>query len=250
MNISNILRLGYFDNIIISSTVNTSNGKGLVIRSSTFRDNIVNDYLIKLRINIIGEVEDDNVTMKKYREDNEIKKSNYGRESKDINTGRYIIGYMDVSILRGKYNKIICGRSVEKDPLEYTEDTSKIELVESAIKLRDYIQEKHKLEEGEPAVAIIDKVYVFDIFRRNGVSGWLHENIFEILHHQSAIFTSGIVLQCGDFSNESYRKFGLDKNSYMELLLEHYIDCGYKQLNKSKFKVNYSGNKFIMYKTI
>ena len=55
MDIANICRLGYFDNIKLSGTMVTTSNNGLIIRDTIFKNNITKDTISKLRINIVGE---------------------------------------------------------------------------------------------------------------------------------------------------------------------------------------------------
>ena len=73
MDILNICRLGYFDNIKLNSIIHTSIGNGIASKDEIFKNNINKDTLAKLRINIIGESFRDSEEIGEYRLNNGIK---------------------------------------------------------------------------------------------------------------------------------------------------------------------------------
>lgn len=120
----------------------------------------------------------------------------------------------------------------------------------AGVNLQRFIEGKYKLDRGEPAVAILNKLYIIDLFRENGISSWIHNNIFEIIHQLSTIFVSGAVLECGDFNREAKDKFNLTEEEYTYFLMEHYIKCGYRKITDLRAITSGVNNPFILYKII
>ena len=245
MDILNICRLGYFDNIKLNSIIHTSIGNGIAIKDEIFKNNINKDTLAKLRINIIGESFRDSEEIEEYRLNNGIKTIGTGK-----NKG-YLIGYLDAYIVKGRYNQVLYNGILDTvDATDYTTKNNEIETIDAALNLQKYIESKTKLDRSEPVIAIINRLYVLNLFRENGISSWVHNNIFEILHQFSTMFISGVVLECGDFNKEARETFGMTEEEYIEFLMEHYMKCGYKRISDVKLISNGIHNPFILYNII
>lgn len=242
MDINNIKRIGYFENIGLYPILYCNNHGKIDLKTSSFKDNIQDDVLARLRINIVGESKDDTEHTLRYRAENGIKKI-AGEK-----IGRYSIGYIEAMILKGRYNKVISEEKINIH--KYTSKLNEAEVLENAVMLRSYIANLKKLGDTEPAIGIINRLYINDIFRKNGISKWFHNNIFEIIHQSSTIFVWGVILECGDFNNESKEKFGVDENEYKRFLVLHYGRCGYKNIGDIVKDKNNGVNPFILYKII
>lgn len=245
MDIANICRLGYFDNIKLSGTMVTTSNNGLIIRDTIFKNNITKDTISKLRINIVGESIDDSSDIVEYSKNHCLNHFKAGKSN------FYIIGYLDAFILKGKYNQVLY-KDISNDivPNNYTSKNNEMETITAGVNLQRFIEGKYKLDRGEPAVAILNKLYIIDLFRENGISSWIHNNIFEIIHQLSTIFVSGAVLECGDFNREAKDKFNLTEEEYTYFLMEHYIKCGYRKITDLRAITSGVNNPFILYKII
>lgn len=247
MDIVNIKRLGYFDDIKMQSTYLPSRSKGLIIRDEIFSKNVQEDKVSKLIINLIGVANDppNQEELNQYRLKNGFKLI---RQDKD--TREYLIGYIDITILKGKYNQIMyeeLGDSREIQPKLYTNQLNEEATILVAKRLQNILNDRYRLDD-ELQTAIINKVYVVDALRKNGISTWIHENIFELLHQFSTTFISGIVLECGDFSSESKTKFSMTEDEYKLMLFEHYVRSGYRPADSNDKLVKGIDGTYIMYK--
>lgn len=259
MDIEKIMRAGYFDNIRIDGVLTpVYNSYGTILRpNSTFKESLdKSDEAYKhgvahLRINIIGESSTninfgELVNMRQDRRRSRIPKLK-GLPGID----RYIIGYSTIMILKGDYAipyKINSTGKTEKDIEKLVKTNDLLELMLAALKLNKYVSDEYDCPGDWNNIAIVDKVYVYPVFRRCGISTWIHLNMADIINMYSLVFPNGILLSYGDFANER-KRYGMSTREYNNMLIKHYKSLGYDKVGKLKLDaIPYNSN--IMYKIL
>ena len=241
MDIDKILRTGYFDRIKIDGHIvpvlessGTDIGKGDSFRDALDKSNDAFKHGVSnIRVNIFGEA-DTNISfteLENMREDR--KKSGLRKMNSSGNIDRYLIAYVDILMLKNGYAipyNINNKGNTEKDVEKLAKNSDMLDLYLSAVALREHIQTKYKYTEEFTSVAIINKVYVEPVFRRSGISKWIHLNIADIINMYGLMFPVGIVMSYGDFSNESSKLFGMNHNEYTNMLIKHYKTLGYRDI--------------------
>lgn len=235
MDVIKICKQGYFDRLIVDGyMMPLYNSRGVeiklnnasLIESIENSNNPFNNGLGKLRINIIGEALNKD-TYEEIAKMQEHRETELGLERIKLGViDRYIIGYVDILILKSDYSlpNNITNKGNTIHELEQTVRDGDLELIKKACK----IQEKLKKETLDCNIAIIDKLYIHYEFRRCGISSWIHSNIKDIIKLYGMINIGAVLLIPGDFSNESETKFNMTREEYEKMLIKHYKDVGYK----------------------
>lgn len=260
MDVEKVLRSGYFDKLKIDGSIKPIiNSDGTLLSSTgSFKDalNASTDSfkhaVANLKITLYGEASTDiSVSeLDRIRKDRQI--AGVPAICSNDSADRGIVAYADVLILKGGYTLpfgIIANGRSEKDLVKLANTEDMLELLVAATKLSEYIKDKSSYSEDWINIAIINKVYVFPIFRRCGISKWLHCNISDIINMYSLVFPLGIVQMYGDFSGECKRLFNMDNNTYNKMLYAHYKSLGYNKLHKLKIK-NAPSSELILYKLL
>ena len=259
MNVEKILQNGYFDCIKIDGSIHPvykSLGTELTAEKS-FRDALEESNeaykhgTALLKIQIVGE-QSTNMTFS-YLESIKSDLAKWGVKqlygSDKLN--RYLVASADILILKGDmalpYNIKANGKT-EKDIEHLASTNDMLEVMIYALELAKYITMECGCAPDYANVAIIDKVYVSELFRRCGISTWLHNNIADIINMYSLTFPTGLILTTGDFANESKSKFNMTNVEYNKMLVNHYKALGYKDI--SKLKLNITETNTILYKIL
>lgn len=244
MNIGEICRRGYFDKVIIDGyMIPMYNNTGLQLNmGESLTDALNNNNQIhtqgvgKLRINILGEVNNYNSK----DEHLELMNMRYHREQqlklqkRVVGTiEQYIIAYVDILILKSDNTLPIAviqkGKS-EDDLIKLAKSEDELNILIEAIKIQHKFQDS--LRNSDCNIAIIDKIYVYQAFRRCRIASWIHKNIYEIVKTYALLDIIAVLLIPGDFSKCAEREFNLNKKDYKELLINHYLDLGYNWLKE------------------
>lgn len=245
MNVDKILRTGYFDRLKITGRLKSvyKDTGTILYPEKSFKyalDKSVYSFthgVSNLTINLIGECDnsDDWVEMQLARGRCGIGKfadsSNKGTEGKDT----YAVGFADILILKSHY-ALPCDISekgqTEADIKLLAGTTEEIETLKAALELRNFIEKSTGYAGESVSIAIVDKVYTEPVFRRCGVSTWLHENIADIINMYGMVFPNGLILRYGDWANEAMTEFGLTQEEYSKMLLQHYGKLGYNPIEE------------------
>lgn len=260
MDVEKVLRSGYFDKLKIDGSIKPIiNSDGTLLSSTgSFKDalNASTDSfkhaVANLKITLYGEASTDISVreLDRIRKDRQI--AGVPVICRNDSADRGIVAYADVLILKGGYTLpfgIVANGRSEKDLVKLANTEDMLELLVAATKLSEYIKDKSSYSEDWINIAIINKVYVFPIFRRCGISKWIHCNISDIINMYSLVFPLGIVQMYGDFSGECKRLFNMDNTTYNKMLYAHYKSLGYNKLHKLKIK-NAPSSELILYKLL
>lgn len=242
LDINKILRTGYFDTIKIDGTIKPVMGStGTIISGDdTFRSSLEQSSekfkhgVAHLRLQLTGESKiDANIEeleeMREDREENGIKRLT-GTQFVD----RYLIAYADILILKSNYSlpyKLSASGKDEESLIALGNTPDIKELLISSLELADKIESKYSYPKDCIAIAIVNKVYVIPIFRRSGISTWIHQNIADLINMYAMMFPTGIMLMYGDFSHEAGKLFKMENATYNKMLKNHYKKLGYKVFN-------------------
>lgn len=240
MNVRKICGLGYFDRLIVDGyMIPIYNAKGIEIKSDeSLKDAIETNKQVyyqgigKLKINICGETinsetYEEILRMREHRENELMLKRN-----KLGTTDRYIIGYVDILILKSDYlfpeeisNK---GKTVD-DIIKLAKGENELKLLLKALEIQ---QEIIKKDNGidDCNIAILDKIYIDKEFRRCGIASWVHNNIGDISKIYGMIDIAAVLLTPGDFADEAEKVYNITTQSYTKILEEHYLQLGYKNI--------------------
>lgn len=258
MDVEKILRTGYFDRLKITGVlkpVYESDGTVLMPNSSLKEslnksDEAYKNGVAHLCIQFIGEC-DTNISSSeiiRMREDRE----NCGLikipSSPDVD--RYEIAYIDILIIKSDYAlpyKIESNGKTEKDIEKLAKTSDMLEIMLVALDIGDYIHKQYNYSKDWVNIAIINKVYVKPVFRRCGISSWIHSNIADIINMYGLVFPTGVILTYGDFSHESNKEFGMSNGAYNKMLLNHYKSMGYSNIRKLPIK-NSMNTQTILYR--
>jgi len=253
MNINRLCTFGYFDRIIVDGyTMPVYNAKGIVIKENqdlieaiSNNSNFYEQGIGKLRLTIYGEAEfnmsDDNLLNMRFHREQKLGLSRI----KIGNNDRYAIAYADILILKSD-NTV---QNITKDEqlneiLKQTKNEDESYLLSKAFEIQRKDCKKYDVEDCN--IAIVDKVYVNKAFRGCNISGWIHDNIKEIVKIFSMINISASLLIPGDFSGEA-RLFRMNNEQYINFLIQHYKNHGYNFLDKTVMYKNLKSksDKFI-----
>lgn len=236
MNVRDIKRLGYFDEVAIDGWIDPMyRSNGVLIyqdmglsESMNFCNSQSSNALAHLHVDIFG-IGNNNDT-----EDILIARDSLGIRPDKYN--RYCIGYANIviikneqSISRGVENK---GRDAQAiSGVSKTPD--EMSLYEVGLRIAKYAS-KYRVKDKsfkDMTIAIIDRVYIHNRFRRLGINTWIHQNIEDIINTFGLLYPDVVVLVPGDFSNESEKMFRMTKLEYNEMLRNMYMKFGYKDIN-------------------
>lgn len=236
MNVQDIKRLGYFDDVAVDGWVDPMyRSNGILIyqdmglsESMNFCNRQSSNAIAHLHIDIFG-IGNSNDT------DNILcTRNNLGIYPDKY--GRYCIGYADILIIKNEHS---ISRGVENKGrnTQAVRDISKtpdeMNLYEAGLRIAKYAS-KYKIKDksfGDINVAIVDRVYIHNKFRRLGINTWIHQNIEDLINTFGMLYPDIIVLVPGDFSNESEELFGMTKLEYNNMLRDMYTGYGYKDIN-------------------
>ena len=260
MDVSKILRSGYFDHIRITGEFKPIyDSDGIDITSGDTFKNSVGDSaesfkngVAQLKIYIIGESipSEASSIVERMRED----RKEAGLKCIETINGvdRYVVAYMNILIIKGD-NAITFGIEDNGKSTQSFEKLAKtadmLELMLSAFKLNKHIKSRYRYTDDYINIAIIEKVYVLPIFRRSGISEWLHNNIGDIINMFALVWPTGLILTYGDFSNEAETNFKMSTEHYNNMLYTHYKKLGYESIRKIT-QSNDIGSANIMYKLL
>lgn len=260
MEVKKILRAGYFDTLKIDGQLKPiNNSKGTVILPNySFKDALNNSEdafkhgVASLRINLIGECNSFGSFFKRESMQEDREKAGLVRVPSSSNLDVYMVGYVDVLIVKSDYAipfEVDAKGKTEKDMERLAKTNDCLEMYLAALGVSKHIVEKHKYSTDYINIAIIDKVYIYPLFRRCKISTWLHNNIADIINMYSLVFPTGIILTFGDFTQESNNQFNMSTAQYNKMLERHYKKLGYFNINKLGINgVSTSSN--IMYKLL
>lgn len=243
MDIERILRDGYFDRLKIDGSLKSiydSNGLD-ISNNTTFKyaieksDESYKTGLAHLRVQIIGE-SSTNINSEELGNMRDDRQNNgLIRLESSSNIDRYLVAYVNILLLKNDYAIPfdIKATSKSKQEIEKIAKTNdELELLLEALKLRNRIKNDFGYTDEYISIAIVDKVYVAPIFRRCGISTWLHLNLADIINMYGLVFPTGVVMAYGDFSGESEEFFNMSKREYNLMLLKHYENVGYSKVSK------------------
>ena len=179
----------------------------------------------KLRINILGESVnkdsyEDILRMRKHRED-ELKLNRIKLGPID----RYIIGYMDIFILKGDatFPKDVTNTGKTLDDInKLAKGEDELLLLTKALSIQNDLMHKYQ-DNNKLNIAIVSKVYIYKTFRQCGISTWLHNNIKDLIKLYSMIDIGAVILIPGDFNSEAESEFGMSKQQYENMLIKHSV---------------------------
>lgn len=256
MLIREICRLGYFDKVVVDGYIlPLYNDFGIEIKQdqsiiSAIEENnqTFNQGIARLRINIAGEsLNNDSPSeiarMRRHREkDLRLKGCNLGI------IDRYYIGYVDIFIVKSNnlLPKILehTGKSYE-DIQKISNNDYELTMLLTAINIQHKLLKENK-ELNECNIAIVDKVYIQINFRRCGISSWIHNNLNDLIKVYGMIDTAAAIMLPGDFNNESKKWFNMTKEEYEQMLMQHYKNVGYKQIQNNILYKQFLKNKRIL----
>lgn len=224
MIIDKVLRVGYFDNLILDGyNMNFFGSEGIKLcNECTLNESLLksnNKYtngLSKLRINLIGEAENNKEHLsavenpKSIRED-ELKLTPIKMRDKT----RYVIAYMEILV--------IDSTKISDDYSYMSKDIKSVDTVELLNCAIDRIERKIQ------NIGILSKIYIDKNFRELGIFKWMLDNIFDIIKQFSDVLVDCILLIPGDFSNES-EQLGISLKEYNKNLASMYKKHGYKNI--------------------
>lgn len=248
MRVSEIKRKGYFDDVGIDGWVEPIyKSTGVIIHNGMSFEESINfnetDYsmgIAHLHLDIFGEV----IPIREIDSD-EIRERNKLNLPKTVKLGieRYRIAYADILLIKDDYSMPDGVYNTGKDIETFgklAQGKDELDLFRSALKMIDYISRTYGNRESSICGAVVDKVYVVEGFRRDGISSWLHSNLSSIINTFSLVYPSFILLAYGDFKGEAAKKFGMTPAEYSKMLKKHYTELKYKELN-SICKCRFSG---------
>ena len=242
MDIAEICRRGYFDRVVIDGFVlPLYNDDGVEIKNEqTLMDGVefnrskYNHRISRLRLNIAGEdtreEKPSEVRRMRNHRVNGLKMPCCDR----VNCDRYYIGYVDIFIFK---SDDLLPESIRNLGKTYEEmerisnNEYELKMMQSAIKLQSKIVKENRKSE-KSSVAIIDKLYIHPIFRRCGISTWVHENIKDLILLYGLIDIGATIMMPADFNKESEKMFSMSRKDYEEMLIKHYRKLGYTRFHQ------------------
>lgn len=240
MNVHMINSIAGFDRLIIDGNMNTMPASGITLNTNeSFIESLNNDpnihehSLIRLRINIIGEISDtsnlDEVKhYKRVLEQDGVKPLQTGIIS------RYCIGYVNIVLLKRNSNFVTeeSFKSKNEQSMELiAKKVDEASILVAALRLSNHIINTSRNEYKDATIAIIDRLFVHRKFRNQGISTWIHKNICDIIHTYSMSRPNAVLLAYADFTNEAInREISVDE--YLEILHKHYLNNGYNEFSR------------------
>lgn len=230
MNISEVCRRGYFDNVIIDGyTMPLYNSMGIELHNNESLNEALDlktqaylHGLAKIRVNIYGKVEnyesaEDITQMQLYRsEEIGLVRQAIGRFD------RYLIGYVDIIIVKGNcvFPTDVESKGIsEEAAVKVAKSDDQFNLIIQAIKMQ---------RDKDVNIAIIDKIFIDKHFRRCGVASWIHNNIQEVVKVFGLIDINDVLLTPGDFTQAAESEFNMSTKQYNKMLAKHYRGLGYR----------------------
>lgn len=229
MNIREICRRGYFDKVTLNISVEpVVDGDTEIFGDMSFKEcildelNSVDNTISKVRINILGVdcIKRNCITPDELNKESKRGASIFKIERNDIKS--YIIAYCDIIVVKDSSNT-----NVIKDSRGYNYDMDM--LIEKAIQIQKKTSDKNN-------IAIVDKLFVNEQYRRCGISSWIHLNLRDILQTYIEVQIGDMMLIPGDFTNEADR-MKIPEKKYVDMLKSHYNDLGYR-MTKLGFMIN------------
>lgn len=145
---------------------------------------------------------------------------------------RYIIGFMTVLIYDGQ--KIGLEKALQNDNLSISmqaKQQDEIEMFEYLNSIAiDAVRHRKQIRLG-----LLDRMYIAEVFRKNGIGGWFIDNLRDLVSFYSKTRLDELVLETGDFQNESQQKFGMTREQYTDFLKKFYSKHGLKGVNNGLF---------------
>lgn len=237
MLVKEICRIGYFDKVTIDGyLLPLYNNLGIEVKQEQTlvtaieaNSQAFNQGIARLRITIYGEasLEDSPVDINRMRRHREkemrLQRCNFGLFD------RYPIAYMDVFIVKSDslLPKYLNNTGKTYNDISKVSKTDyELEMLSKALELQEKIKKEHS--ELDTNIAIIDRIYVNENFRRCKISTWIHNNLQELINVYGMVTIGAALIVPGDFAAESITKFGMQKEEYEKMLLKHYSTMGYK----------------------
>ena len=260
MDITRIKQIGYFDEIVIRAKINPMyKSEGIILEDVPLKEsmNIFNksdsNAVAQLNIGIYGEVH--TRLSNEEHEEQEAERDGLNLKQRICGKGKqWQIGYANILIIKNKnqmLDLIDDGRNIEAfqrlAKTEYEIDILTIGLNIASI-VSKQITSKKSFE--SMSIAIIDKIYIEPPFRGKGINTWLNNNLVDIIKGFGMVNPDIILLQYGDFTEQSESLFGMNTEEYKKMLYEMYKKLGYKKISvlmKCMLKSNCDG---ILYKII
>lgn len=225
MNVNEICRRGFFDKVTLNVMTEPIYGDDVeVFEDRTFDECISNVYnsidttVFKVRISVLGV----DCIKKQAIKPSEIGKINARgaalyKENKRADKS-YLLAYMDLIVIKDtERNKFIVER-------RFQGETDKSVLLDVALSLQSEGKNSSKINN----ILIVDRVYVYEMYRRCGISTWLHKNVRDVIESYTGVNIGDMLLIPGDFANEAGDKFYMDNKQYITMLSRHYQLVGYK----------------------
>lgn len=241
MDIKRVKYLGEFDKVYTVGYMTPScRQHGVEIVDDQFKDSIKNHNDFPLQaidsctIQLIGEY-----NLGDWDKD-ETQKSRRNRQIRNIRplqldkngVDRYIIGYITVLIFDG--SKLSMNDYFKRTKLTVAaKQQDEVEMFEY---LNSYIPSQESFGKKNNRVGLIDRMYVGEAFRGNGVGAWLIDNLRDLIEFYSKVKLDSVVLEAGDFANEQKTKFNVDRDEYVEKLEKFYSSHGFKQVKGNIIK--------------
>lgn len=236
MDVMEICRRGYFDKVTINCVMEPLYGEDTELFSDmSFGECIENEYnmidraIFKVRLNIMG-VE---CIKKQCTQPDELDaESKRGTKLYKVgfnNEKSYVIAYADLIVLVLKPNE--SPKTKKEIERRFGSQPDETLLLLTANQLQPVPHDKSSVS------VIVDRVYVYPVYRRCGISGWFHRNIRDVLYNYLDIEVGNLLLIPGDFARESQVLFNMSDEEYKNMLTKHYSSLGYQKL-KSGVMIN------------
>lgn len=236
MDIKRVEYIGEFDKVYTTGYITPScRQRGVEILGDSFKDSIKNhnDYPLQAidscTIQMIGEYslgdwsKEETLKSRRNRQLRNIRPLQLDKNGID----RYIIGYITVLIFDGY--KLGMSEYFKRTKLTVAaKSQDEIEMFEY---LNKYIPSQESFGKKNSRVGLIDRMYVGEAFRHNGVGAWLIDNLRDLVEFYSKVRLDSVVLEAGDFANEQKTKFNVDRDDYVNKLEKFYSKHGFKQAN-------------------
>lgn len=261
MDYKNILRIGYFDRILLTGANQPiiTNPSIEVVDESSFKDCLevskqsFKNGLATLRIELLGECDNNIAFAELERMRDERNRMGLKRVDSTKKYDRYLIAYIDITILKSNYAmpfELRINGKTEEDMIKVAKSEDTLELLVASLELVKFISEKYNYSEDCISIAIVDKIYIYNSFRRNGIATWLHSNLPDIINTYAMQFPNGIILSYGDFAGEAETIFNMSHDAYAKMLIKHYKNLGYKNKHIIKFGKSPKIADSILYKIL
>lgn len=248
MDIKRLEFIGEFDKIYTVGYITPScRSHGVEVKGDQFSESVRNHEDFPLQaldsctIQLIGEYnlgdwdKDETAKSRRNRQIRNIKPLSFDKNGVD----RYIIGYITVLIFDG--NKM--GLSDYFKRTKLTVAAKQQDEVEMFEYLNSYIPSQESFGKKHNRVGLIDRMYVGEAFRGNGVGAWLISNLRDLVEFYSKVKLDSVVLEAGDFANEQKTKFNVDRDEYVQRLEKFYSKLGFKSARGNLIKALQTRNQ-------